>query len=79
MNDFLKDLGHCDYSVRSSERRKGFAAEMLRQLPGMAESISAALKWMENGRLGFTEPERNSKKELLKIVADVKEFLPNAG
>ncbi len=32
LNDFLKDLGHCGYSVRPSERRKGFATEMLRQL-----------------------------------------------
>ena len=28
LNDFLKDLGHCGYSVRPSERRKGFATEM---------------------------------------------------
>ncbi len=32
LNDFLKDLGHCGYSVRPLERRKGFATEMLRQL-----------------------------------------------
>ncbi len=29
LNDFLKDLGHCGYSVRPSERRKGFATEMM--------------------------------------------------
>ena len=29
LNDFLKDLGHCGYSVRPSERRKGFATEMV--------------------------------------------------
>ena len=29
LNDFLKDLGHCGCSVRPSERRKGFATEMM--------------------------------------------------
>jgi predicted acetyltransferase len=29
LNDFLTDLGHCGYSVRPSERRKGYACEML--------------------------------------------------
>ena len=37
VNDFLKDLGHCGYSVRPSERRKGFATEMLRQLLEVAK------------------------------------------
>ena len=37
LNDFLKDLGHCGYSVRPSERRKGFATEMLRQLLDVAK------------------------------------------
>ncbi len=32
LNDFLKDLGNSGYSVRPSERRKGIASEMLRQL-----------------------------------------------
>lgn len=32
LNDFLKDLGNCGYSVRPSERKKGYAAEMLYQL-----------------------------------------------
>ena len=30
LNDFLKDFGNCGYSVRPSERRKGYATEMLR-------------------------------------------------
>ncbi len=32
LNDFLKDSGNCGYSVRPSERKKGYATEMLRLL-----------------------------------------------
>jgi len=32
LNDFLKDFGHIGYSVRPSERKKGYATEMLKQL-----------------------------------------------
>lgn len=32
LNDFLKDFGNCGYSVRPSERRKGYATEILRQV-----------------------------------------------
>lgn len=32
LNDFLKDLGNCGYSVRPSERKKGYATEILRQI-----------------------------------------------
>ena len=39
LNDFLKDLGNCGYSVRPSERRKGYATEMLRQLLNVARNI----------------------------------------
>lgn len=28
LNDFLKDMGNCGYSVRPSERNKGYATEM---------------------------------------------------
>lgn len=37
LNDFLRDFGHCGYSVRPSERRKGYATEMLRQLLSYAK------------------------------------------
>ena len=30
LNDFLKDFGNCGYSVRPSQRRKGYATEMLK-------------------------------------------------
>lgn len=32
LNDFLKDFGNCGYSVRPTERRKGYATEMLRRI-----------------------------------------------
>ena len=32
LNDFLKDFGHCGYSVRPTERNKGYATEMLAQI-----------------------------------------------
>ena len=32
LNDFLKDFGNSGYSVRPTERRKGYATEMLRRI-----------------------------------------------
>ena len=32
LNDFLRDFGHCGYSVRPAERGKGYGRAMLRQL-----------------------------------------------
>lgn len=32
LNDFLKDLGNCGYSVRPSQRQKGYATKMLHQI-----------------------------------------------
>lgn len=37
LNEFLKDLGNCGYSVRPSERKKGYATEMLRQVLQVAK------------------------------------------
>ena len=37
LNEFLKDLGNCGYSVRPSERKKGYATEMLYQLIHVAK------------------------------------------
>lgn len=40
LNDFLKDLGNCGYSVRPSERKKGYATEMLYQLLQIAREAN---------------------------------------
>lgn len=32
LNDFLRDFGHCGYSVRPGERGKGYATAMLQQV-----------------------------------------------
>ena len=37
LNDFLMNFGNCGYSVRPSERRKGYATEMLKQLLNIAK------------------------------------------
>ncbi|MCI9434539.1 MAG: GNAT family N-acetyltransferase [Bacilli bacterium] len=39
LNDFLKIFGNCGYSVRPSERQKGYATEMLRLLLEYAKEI----------------------------------------
>ena len=39
LNEFLKDYGHCGYSVRPSERKKGYATEMLRQVIDIARNM----------------------------------------
>lgn len=39
LNDFLKEFGNCGYSVRPSERRKGYATEMLKLVLEHARQI----------------------------------------
>ena len=39
LNDFFKDFGHCGYSVRPTERKKGYATEMLRQVLEIAKQL----------------------------------------
>lgn len=38
LNEFLKDFGHSGYSVRPSERCKGYATEMLSMLKAVAKN-----------------------------------------
>ena len=37
LNQFLRDFGHCGYSVRPDARNRGIATEMLRQICGIAK------------------------------------------
>ncbi len=39
LNDFLRDFGNCGYSVRPSERCKGYATEMLKLVLNRARQI----------------------------------------
>ncbi len=39
LNDFLKDFGNCGYSVSPSQRRKGYATEMLKLILERASQI----------------------------------------
>ncbi|MCR5195862.1 MAG: GNAT family N-acetyltransferase [Pseudobutyrivibrio sp.] len=39
LNKFLKDFGNCGYSVRPSERRKGYATEMLKLILDRAREL----------------------------------------
>lgn len=38
LNDFLKDFGNCGYSVRPSERKKGYATQMLYLISNIAKN-----------------------------------------
>lgn len=64
LNDFLKDFGNCGYSVRPSERRKGYATEMLRQILEVAKES------------GLQEIHLSVERE---NVASVKTILKNGG
>ena len=61
LNDFLKDFGNSGYSVRPSERRKGYATEMLRLIIERAAEIGL-------GRLQLSVERTNepSVKTILK-------------
>ena len=64
LNDFLKDFGHCGYSVLPSERKKGYATEMLRQVMEIAR------------RIGLGEFQLSCKKN---NIASVKTITKNNG
>ena len=64
LNDFLKDFGHCGYSVLPSERKKGYATEMLRQVMEIAR------------QMGLTEFQLSCKKN---NTASIKTITKNNG
>lgn len=61
LNDFLMNFGNCGYSVRPSERRKGYATEMLKQLLNVAKK--AGLKELH---LSVEQNNEPSKKTITK-------------
>lgn len=61
LNEFLKDYGNCGYSVRPSERRKGYATEMLRLMKQRASEIG-----MKRLQLGVERTNEPSVKTILK-------------
>ena len=46
LNEFLKDFGNCGYSVRPSERRKGYATKMLRHILGIAKDTGLKVLYL---------------------------------
>lgn len=61
LKGFLLDFGHSGYSVRPSERRKGYATEMLRQILSYARKIG-----MSNVILSTKRSNEPSIKTILK-------------
>lgn len=61
LNDFLKDFGNSGYSVRPSERRKGYATKMLGLILGRAKEIG-----MKSLQLGVERTNEPSVKTILK-------------
>ena len=61
LNDFLKDFGNSGYSVRPSERRKGYATEMLRLIIERAAEIG-----LEKLQLSVERANEPSVKTILK-------------
>ncbi len=61
LNRFLRDFGHCGYSVRPDARRQGIASEMLRQICGIAKRAG-----MTSLQLSVMPENRPSVKTILK-------------
>ncbi len=63
LNDFLKDLGNCGYSVRPSERRKGFAREMLQQLLDVAKRMGRKYDRIKKRKCGAFIPSKGMEEK----------------
>ena len=61
LNDFLKDFGNSGYSVRPTERRKGYATQMLKLILERAHQIG-----MEKIQLSVERSNEASVKTILK-------------
>ena len=61
LNQFLKDFGHCGYSVRPDVRCKGIATEMLRLICGAAKSAG-----MNSIQLSVMQENHASVRTILK-------------
>ena len=61
LNDFLKDFGNSGYSVRPTERRKGYAMQMLKLILERAHQIG-----MEKIQLSVERSNEASVKTILK-------------
>ena len=61
LNDFLKDFGNSGYSVRPSERKKGYATEMLRLIMKRAAEIG-----MDRLQLSVERSNEPSVKTIVK-------------
>ena len=61
LNDFLKDFGNSGYSVRPSERKKGYATEMLRLIMQRAAEIG-----MDRLQLSVERSNEPSVKTIVK-------------
>ena len=61
LNDFLRDFGNSGYSVRPSERRKGYATEMLKLILERAHEIG-----MEKLQLSVERSNEPSVKTIIK-------------
>ena len=70
LNDFLKDFGNCGYSVRPTERRKGYATEILRQICTLAKS-----QGLESLQLSVEKNNTASIKTIKKMVVHIYEVL----
>ncbi len=61
LNDFLKDFGNSGYSVRPSERRKGYATEMLKLILERASQLG-----MDKLQLSVERSNEASVKTIIK-------------